>query len=307
MPRWGWIVALWVVAVLVGGAAGTGLRLWLGTRTQLSAEAYWARYAPAATTRAHVLAHAQTGDVLLLSGGTYTERCCQVVVGSVFTHVALVVRDAEDVWIWESDVGQGQHRGARVMPLAHKLDVYRGSPVAAWKRVTACPVPLPTLQARVVASVHRHLPRPFDTAMLPWFLHVALGVQVRREGPTAPVFCSELVATTAADAGLLDGRRAPTTYSPADWHYDTLDLAPGVRYAPPLFFPRAAPPPSPLGDGLKGLPGPPDQQEKHDGAPQGVQQEPVPGGRRPLVHLVHEELGGGEAPQVQCDVQHDKH
>ena len=237
MRRRSWVVfgwcVLWLCSGIVLGIAG---RLWWDTRMRDTAVSYWNTFHPPSTTQETVLQHAQTGDVLLLSGTTYSERCCQAVLDSVFSHVAFLIRDEHHtVWVWESDVGQGQHKGARVMPLAHKLRMYRGSVVAAWKRCTAHP---PSLSADVPRSVQRHLTRPFDGAMVPWFLDVIGIPHPTRHPPSGKVFCSELVAATSIDVGLLAPERPPHTYSPADWHYDTLRLAPGVTYAPLLFFRR---------------------------------------------------------------------
>ncbi len=192
---------------------------------------------------AQVLAEADNGDVLLFASAR--NKFVRYVTDSPFTHVALVFRDRDAAgrgkvaYVWDADLGQGCRAGARVATLADKLArVKGGATIAGWKRL-ASPRP-PT--ARVLRVISQYLACGMDHLMLRWAACQLFGTAGGRAAAPRNMFCSELVARTSQDLGLLRTDTPPVRYAPGDWHKNVLDLAPGVAYGPTAYFrfdPRA--------------------------------------------------------------------
>jgi hypothetical protein len=161
---------------------------------------------------AKLLETANNGDLLFFSGDTIGERAIKVYTGSCYTHVAFVFRDLDEdlnpptevAFIWEADLGQGYRDGARVMRLSDKLKRWKGHPVIGWRKSKNRPD-----KQSILKFINQNIKSEMDSSMLTWAFPFL-------KQPNK-VFCSELVALTLQDLGLMDGGTRPSSFSPKDF------------------------------------------------------------------------------------------
>lgn len=164
-----------------------------------------------------LLQHADNGDLVLMSGDTRGERVCRWFSHSMYSHVGILFREkhpqtGEDIlYIWDADLGQGMKEGPRVMPLKDKLQKYRGFPYIMWRKCSPSKgIDRPTTE-NIMKIVEKYKDYEFDDYMWTWLL----GPSWRMS--TNSVFCSELVALTMQELGMLPNDKHATQYSPQDF------------------------------------------------------------------------------------------
>lgn len=158
-----------------------------------------------------LLEKADNGDLLFFSGDTIGEKAIKVYTGSCYTHVAFVFRDLDEeqtppvevAFIWEADLGQGYRDGARVMRLSDKLKRWKGRPVIGWRKSKERPD-----KQSILKSINQNVKLDMDSSMVAWIFPFL-------KQPNK-VFCSELVALTLQDLGML-GKTRPSSFSPKDF------------------------------------------------------------------------------------------
>lgn len=169
----------------------------------------------------------ETGDLVFMSGSSWSEKTIQTVSDSPFSHVGMIVVEVgppeneggpvsdRKVFIWESDVSGSQKRGPRMVRLETKLAEWPGSKEVYVRKLAVEPdeVPLEHL-ARLVGKT-------FDSSMLSWLVpdwEFWVGLTKSPES----WFCSELIAHTLSKMGL-DVPGKPNSYSPRRlWDLDFL-------------------------------------------------------------------------------------
>lgn len=67
-----------------------------------------------------------TGDILLFCGKTFGQSSLRALTQSYFDHSAMVVKTNDEIYLWESDIGQNYKSGTRLIPIKEKLDKYSG-------------------------------------------------------------------------------------------------------------------------------------------------------------------------------------
>jgi len=134
----------------------------------------------------------ETGDLLFFSGETFTENFIKLYLSSELSHVSMVVREGEEVYLWELDVGQGYKDGARVIPISKKLERYRGSKIFLYRKAKY-PIPL----HKVLKFIGKNMDIKFGDKSLSKFV---LGIESKDK------FCSELIAETLIYCGTLSPR-----------------------------------------------------------------------------------------------------
>lgn len=131
-----------------------------------------------------------TGDLLFFSGETFTENMIKLYISSEISHVSMVVKEREEIYLWELDVGQGYKDGARVIPLVKKLERYRGSKIFLYRK-TNLSFPL----CKVLEFIGKNMDAKFGDKSLSKFV---FGINTKDR------FCSELIADTLIYCGVLD-------------------------------------------------------------------------------------------------------
>jgi hypothetical protein len=149
-------------------------------------------------TYSHFLQHAKNGDLLFLSGKTEGENMIKWYIGCEFSHVGILCREydiedqTEQVYIWESDIGQRAKLGCRVMFIEDKLSKWKGHKIACWKQLLSNNI----TNKQMDKTVSKHINKTIDSACLSYFFK-----QCKDKGK---VFCSELVALSLQDLGIID-------------------------------------------------------------------------------------------------------
>lgn len=189
-----------------------------------------------------------TGDVILMEGDSYGERVMKWCTRSIFSHVALVIRvkkyeesspDQEEiVYLWESDLGQKKKAGPRLIPLKEKLKLYKGSKIAAWRPLKSTSSAKKPSPEDFISIVKKYLEYDMDHRVLTWWFAGWWNWAYSLFKTDNKMFCSELVASTLQEIGILKKDRQPAWYCPGDWAKQTprLALENGYSYGPIQFF-----------------------------------------------------------------------
>lgn len=187
----------------------------------------------------HLLEYGNNGDIILLSGNTRGEKTCKWIAGSMFTHVGLLFRDLNengemDVWIWDSDLGQGAKKGPRVMKLKDKLIKYGGCGYLVWRELQGAPRPS---TEDILAFASLHINDEFDNRMLSWFgSYDKNSLLYKRFKNEKKSFCSELIAQTLQHLNIMSTEKVPAWYLPSKFEGDVYGLIKPYSYGPKRFI-----------------------------------------------------------------------
>jgi Marseillevirus putative peptidoglycan peptidase len=157
--------------------------------------------------------------MLFSSAVTTGEKLIRGTTRSIFSHVALVLRDQGKLYLWEADMGQGYRSGPRVIPLEVKLQRYKGEKVAALRHLRE-----PKTYEQVQPTISKYISYTMDEVMLPWFLKY-------RSPASKQIFCSELVAKTLQELRILPLAKNACEFSPHDFYVWS-----SPHYCPSVFF-----------------------------------------------------------------------
>lgn len=204
---------------------------------------------------------ARTGDIVLLSGGSFDSQCIEVGTNGLWSHVLVVVmmdngkgkyEPAAFESVYSSDFekdkwGRTVTKGVRVVWLEPYLENYKGF-TAAYRALTVADEKYYDEFQKYIndimgnpdhGCVNRYLGRPYETKWME-FLRVWLGGCLPgRKTPTSDqFFCSELVATCLQDAKLLTTEIAANEYSPEAFSgASSLTLkSPHIRFGPRISY-----------------------------------------------------------------------
>ena len=196
-------------------------------------------------THHQLIATVDNGDLIFLSGSTFSEKTIKFWTRSHFSHVGIIVReiDAESgesvPYILEADYGGGHKDGVRLMKLEDKLSRYRGSSIGGWRRR----VGYRPKTDKMLKFVGELLDRNFemDPNMLCWLFSNAPDgplYRVVRSPNDRVIFCSEMVIAYMRKLGMAtlptDTRngdtRHPTWYSPQTLAAETFPGYDEMRY-----------------------------------------------------------------------------
>lgn len=215
----GWMWALIVALLLV---AGGYLLLYASVPTPMNFSATILEAFKKSTA---------TGDLVFLCGLSTGETNIRMITGSAVSHVALVVREGDAIFLWEADAGKGYRAGARMIPLLDKLAGATIGTTMVWRR---CLRGAPSTE-QILEFSKANLDRGFDGKMTRW---LTAHNKAPSEKPSCDtqkdVFCSELVAETLQHCGALSKDQPAAAHSPNDLLMDRVQWAPGVIYGMPL-------------------------------------------------------------------------
>lgn len=154
------------------------------------------------------------GDLIFLIGDTYGERLCRSITRCPFSHVGILFRETNEkgkdiLYVWESDLGQGYDDGPRVVELKNKLKKYKGLKFGGWRVLRG---ERPKTED-ILNCIHKYIKYDFDNNMSSWFVsNISFLHDMVKYNDK--VFCSELIAMTFQDLGILNKTKKPTWYSP---------------------------------------------------------------------------------------------
>ena len=196
----------------------------------------------------------RTGDLILQSGRGPFSLAIQVATGCPWSHTAMVVRDpvTDRVLVWESagkgvsddDLDRQCKWSAGLTPLSEKLVAKPGPKFylpnndhlgdVAVRRVEG-ELPGGALE-RLAAFRQKVYGLPYEADKLE-LLKAVLGRLGNRREDLSSLFCSELVAATLGEMGLLPPTRSANSYRPRDFStYEKLELTGGCRLGAELLL-----------------------------------------------------------------------
>jgi len=167
-----------------------------------------------------VVRQANTGDVVLLGGDTIGERGIRWITGCPFSHVAMVIRERGEVYLWEADLGQKTRDGPRVIRLIDKLALYSGFRVGGWKQLRNDQRPS---EQDVLRCVEKMKTLEFDNVMLTWFVTYVYPLYALFKSPRT-VFCTELIIMTMQYLNMMSRDKIPAAFSPADFFHSRFEV-----------------------------------------------------------------------------------
>lgn len=188
----------------------------------------------------------KTGDIFLFHGTTPISSIIDWVIGSSFSHVGMVVREGgqpgnDNLYLWQSF--EPQH-GVVYDPLEPFLRSYlKMESGATFTARQLSATPDARAQAALTAFMAQVKGRPFPKT-LPWITDYILGTLGIPTNETT-FYCSELVAQSFMDMGLLPAMPLATTYTPRSFSAanTTLPLPGGMSFGPeiPVALSESAP------------------------------------------------------------------
>ena len=198
------------------------------------------------TSCAKVFSDADNGDIILWSSNT---KLIQYASDAPFTHVNMVFRDYEKgrsgkrcLYCWEADLGQNYRSGPRIIRLKDKLEGYKGVPIMGWKPLVKGGRPT---SRQLLETAFPYLDYTMDVNTLRWLISRLLEATPCGGGKfqnflNSKIFkqitCSELIAETLNQVGILNLDPPASQYTPGDWLYNNLNLKTPNEYGPTYFF-----------------------------------------------------------------------
>lgn len=178
-----------------------------------------------------VLAYAQTGDLIFLSGKTFGEKCIKWALDSDFSHLALVVRTDDNLYLYEADIGQRWRTGVRLIDFKKKLERYKGWKVGVWQRLYGNPIDVQILQKSIESNISKKIDTNTFTYWTSRFPSIAKALK-----KDDTVYCTELVASTLQDVGVMKKDKTPYSFDPEMFLRHLVPLQDGYVYGGNNFF-----------------------------------------------------------------------
>lgn len=177
----------------------------------------------ATLTKEEILNSVDNGDLLFLSGNTFAEKVIKFWHSSYYTHVAIIFKDERGVktptrentlFVWESDVGQRTKDGPRIMKLVDKLDRWKGDKIGMIRKFHG----IKPSTFDIVEIAKQYVDRGMDIDMISWFFSSFPESRIFKHLKSDKrMFCSELVAETLQNLGILKKDKHPASYTPQDF------------------------------------------------------------------------------------------
>lgn len=176
-----------------------------------------------------------TGDLIFFSGNNPIEIAIKFFTGCNMTHVGLIIKENDILYVWESDIGQKHREGPRIITLDDKLKYWHGFHNIAWKKYipedSVTGISKRPSANQVLRIVDKYVNLPFNDNLYEWFFNL----NSNKNNIPESLFCSSLVAITLIELGILNKKMHPITWwSPAQFLRD-FQTSRG-KYDQPLFF-----------------------------------------------------------------------
>ncbi len=175
----------------------------------------------------YFLQNARTGDLLFLSGKTHGENIIKWYTECPFSHIGLLISTDNQIYIWESDIGQQSKDGCRIINLENKLEKWKGYKIAAWKRLIS-DTSEEIDEKDLLTTINKHIDKTIDSSCLSYFFNTC-----KKE---KEVFCSELIALSLQDLNIISGKRNACTFSPETFLNNKISYNNGFSYSNTKYF-----------------------------------------------------------------------
>lgn len=182
------------------------------------------------------LAHTRTGDIWLFRGRSVADTAIRVATNAPVNHVGMaVVLDDLPPLMWHAELGRSlqdvwtgtHHRGVQLHNLHEAVRTWHdryGQRV--WVRQLEAEITA-QMEDAVLRTIARLDGTPFPST--PRLAGRWVKGRARSRASLETLFCAEVVATTYAEMGLLDGARPENWYDPGRfWSGDALKLTGGA-------------------------------------------------------------------------------
>jgi hypothetical protein len=163
----------------------------------------------------------KTGDLILFSGNDLLSKLIQLVTGSQWSHVGLVLvlHEYDFITLWESTTLSSEpdlitglpRRGVQMVQLSSRLASYEGS-----FALKALNEPVDWAEHKLADLRLRLNGRDYERSPNELFKSVYDGKWGENKPDVSSVFCSELVVEAYKELGLLGTATPSNEYTPAD-------------------------------------------------------------------------------------------
>jgi hypothetical protein len=158
----------------------------------------------------NLLKFGKTGDLIFLSGKTGGENLIRAYTDSIFSHIGVLIKDKDKLYLWETGIGQGYIDAARIIPLKDKL-TSNYKTVVGWKKINKS-----INNTSLFSVIKFYIKTPSDTIMCSWLNE---NLKIKKS-----LFCSELTALTLQKLGILNQTRPACYYTPEEFNRGVLLL-----------------------------------------------------------------------------------
>lgn len=167
-------------------------------------------------------------DLIFFSGTTFPENMCKWLGDCIFSHIGLLVKEGDIIYILECDIGQSHKKGVRVIPLEKKLAKFKGDKIGCVKKLYGN-IPLTN---KIVNVMQPYLSCGFYNNIWKWLAadHIS-----KRENETK-LFCCELVSVILQKLNILSLEKPPYWYTPGYYFKNNIKLLDNYFYGENLFF-----------------------------------------------------------------------
>jgi len=196
-------------------------------------EKYISMHSPEIIDRDTVLKKANNGDLLFLCGTTYTENALKYLGDCIFSHIGILVKEGDDVYIWDCDIGQGHRDGVRVMRLEEKLNRFKGEKIGCIKKLLGGTLP----KNKINNVLEKTLNITFYNGVWKWLMADV----IRPREKEKEMFCSEFVAHSLQSLHILPQNgepyfKVPYAYTPGDFFKGKVQYKDPYFYGENIFF-----------------------------------------------------------------------
>ena len=180
----------------------------------------------------HLYEKADTGDLLFMSGTGLGENLLKNAMNFPFSHVAMIIKENDDIYLWEADMGQRKKDGARLINMKDKLKYYKGNKIVAWKPMKEG-TPRPDAK-KLSECVKKYSSLGMEKTFLRWFAADSPDSFVYKflaSFEKNNTFCSELIAKTLIDMELQSPQKHPASLGPNDYYYSNGRRATDIKFS----------------------------------------------------------------------------
>jgi len=150
----------------------------------------------------------KTGDLVFMSGRLSGENFIKWYTEFEFSHVGLLLKEDDKIYIIDADAGQGHKSGTRVQLLSDKMKRYKGHKIFGWKQISH-----KLDNTKILQNLHKHIHKDLDTNLTA-FAFPSIRNNSKNQNT---IFCAELIAHILSDSGYLNLTKDCVQYSPKDF------------------------------------------------------------------------------------------
>lgn len=184
-------------------------------------------------TLPHIISSMQTFDMLFFACHEFTSNVGKFFQASPFPHVAMIVRKGEHVFLWEADNHHDISRpGVDLIPLHTCLNQYPSNTLAL-QPLLIPPDLRKSATKKLYRIIHRHRNKHFKFNLIMFIMNtmkIGRFSDIPFTKTDQGFFCSELLATTYKQCGLMNNVFPDWLYSPGDFFHQRAYFKKSIRY-----------------------------------------------------------------------------